>query len=85
MELIELPHGIIATGSKRMGMSSEKGDNVVAVPRPELSGELKTRTEVFEKIPCITWAQFVQFCLMLSVILCYKVGKYFLYLRKNDG
>lgn len=85
MELIELPRGVIATGSKRMGMSSEEGDNVVAVPRPELSGELKIRTQVFEKITCITWAQFVQFCLMLSVILCYKLWKYFLYVRKNDG
>lgn len=40
MELTELPCGIIATGNGRTGMSSEEGDNVIALPRPELSGEL---------------------------------------------
>lgn len=66
-------------------MSSEEGDSVMAVLRPEPSGEQNVRTEVFEKMMCITWAQFVQFYLMLSVILCYKLRKCFLYLRKNDG
>lgn len=73
MELIELLCGIIGAGNEWMGMSSEEGDNVIAVPRPELSRELSIRTKVFEKIMCITWAQFVQFCLMLSVILCYEL------------
>lgn len=66
-------------------MSSEKCDNVIAVPGSELSGKLNIRTEVFENMACITWAQFVQFDLMLLVMLCYKLWKYFMYLRKNDG
>lgn len=50
MEMIELLCGIIATGNKRTGMSSEKCDSVIAVPRPELSGELNIRAEVFENM-----------------------------------
>lgn len=57
MELVELPCGIIAMGRGREGMSSEGGGNIIVVP--QLSGELKVRTGVFEKINCITCPKFV--------------------------
>lgn len=58
MELVELPRGIIAMGRGRKRMSSEEGGNIIVAPRPQLSGELKVRTEVFEKINCITCPKF---------------------------
>lgn len=56
---VELPCGIIAMGRGRKGMSSEEGGNITVVPRPQLSGDLKVRTEVFEKINCIGCPKFV--------------------------
>lgn len=46
-------------GRGRKGMSSEEGGNIIVVPRPQLSGDLKVRTEVFEKINCIGCPKFV--------------------------
>lgn len=81
IELVELPCEIITTGRGKKGMSSEECGKLIVTLQPQLSGELKVRTEVFEKIDVIACPKFVWFCLMLSVIFCYKLWKYFPYLR----
>lgn len=53
IELVELPCDIIATGRGKKGMSFEECGKIIVTPQPQLPGELKVRTEVFEKIDVI--------------------------------
>lgn len=62
--------------NEKKGMSFEEGGSITAEPSTELSGELLVRTEVFEKINCYL-SKVCAVLLMFSVILCYKLWKYF--------